>query len=169
MVKKPSQLSQFSPKVEGALADFIASGFGIGYLPIPARATLASAIAVLAFWFMPFDGESLWMILLIGSTATVGTWAAWRTLRPGEDDPKRVVIDEFAGMWMTFIFIPKEWYLAVAAFLLFRLFDVWKPLGIARLERLPGGVGIMADDVGAGLLGAVILNVAWFIFQAVSG
>ena len=90
----------------------------------------------------------------------LSVWASHFALRPGEDDPKRVVIDEWAGTWATFIFVPVEWYTVAAVFLIFRVLDVAKPFGIRRIEDLHGGIGITMDDVAAGLLGAVILNLA---------
>ena len=81
-------------------------------------------------------------------------------------DPSRVVIDEWLGVWVAVLFLPKEWPWLVAGFALFRLLDILKPIGIRRLERLHGGIGIMADDAAAGLVAAGILNGIRLIFFA---
>ncbi len=69
-----------------------------------------------------------------------------------------MVSDELAGMWVACLFLPKTWVWLLAAFLLFRALDIFKPLGIRRFEKLPGGIGIMADDLAAGLAAAGLLN-----------
>ena len=73
--------------------------------------------------------------------------------------PKEAVWDEFIGMWATCVLLPKTLPWLAAAFICFRILDIWKPWPIRRLERLHGGLGIMADDLLAGIFGAVILNV----------
>lgn len=91
-----------------------------------------------------------------------GIWAAGAAAaHVGKKDPGLVVIDEVAGQWLTLAgahFL--NWRTALAAFVLFRLFDIWKPPPVRELERLPGGTGIMADDLMAGVYGAVILGLA---------
>lgn len=88
-------------------------------------------------------------------------WAASRTaLESGKKDPGKVVVDEVLGQWVTLIGATAYTPVSFAAgFVLFRLFDIWKPGPIRRLEQLPSGYGIVADDLGAGLLGALILYV----------
>ena len=76
-----------------------------------------------------------------------------------------MVSDEFAGMWAACLFLPKTWVWLLIAFLLFRALDILKPFGIRRLEKMPGGIGIVADDLAAGLVTAAGLNVVrlvWF-------
>jgi phosphatidylglycerophosphatase A len=73
----------------------------------------------------------------------------------GREDPGFVVIDEVAGQWIALIAVRPDWRHAVFALLLFRLFDIWKPWPIRKLEALPGGMGIMLDDVAAGVLALV--------------
>jgi phosphatidylglycerophosphatase A len=80
----------------------------------------------------------------------------------GQADPPRVIIDEFVGMWIAVLALPAQWYDLTAVFLLFRVFDVVKPAPIPRLERLPWGLGIVADDVAAGLLA----RVTWWLLKA---
>jgi phosphatidylglycerophosphatase A len=76
-----------------------------------------------------------------------------------KDDP-RIIIDETVGYWTAMLFLPRSWPAIVAAFLLFRIFDVWKPLGIRRLGHLPGGWGVLLDDIGAGVAANLLLQIA---------
>jgi phosphatidylglycerophosphatase A len=82
----------------------------------------------------------------------------------GREDPGFVVVDEVAGQWIALIAVRPDWRYAVLALVLFRLFDIWKPWPIRRLERLPEGTGIMLDDVAAGLLALAcgLLLARWF-------
>ena len=103
------------------------------------------------------------MLAVIFGVTLAGIWAASRAERLlGREDPSVVVIDEVAGQLIAFIFIPLEvslkWWMILAGFLLFRLFDIWKPYPVRRLEALPSGLGIMADDVLAGLYAAGALT-----------
>ena len=74
----------------------------------------------------------------------------------GREDPGFVVVDEVAGQWVALILVRPDWRHAVLALLLFRLFDIWKPWPIRKLEALPEGTGIMLDDVAAGLLALAV-------------
>ena len=140
------------------LAESIGTGFGSGLAPV-APATVASAVAVAAYWAFPFGGDSPWFFALTAATTFAGVWSAGVVeKRAGDKDPGRVVSDEFAGMWAACLFLPKTWIWLLAAFLLFRALDIFKPFGIRRFEKLPGGVGIVADDLAAGLLAAAALN-----------
>ena len=88
----------------------------------------------------------------------MAVWAAQLSITPTAHDPKFVVCDEFIGMWAALLWVPKEWAFLLGAFLLFRLFDITKPLFIRRLERLPGGLGVVADDVMAGIFANLVLQ-----------
>ena len=75
-------------------------------------------------------------------------------------DPSRVVIDEMVGVWIPLLVVPDGgWWYVVAAFALFRFFDIVKPLGVRRMERFRGGVGIMMDDILAGIYSAILLGI----------
>ena len=78
--------------------------------------------------------------------------------------PKRAVWDEFSGMWITCLLLPKTLPWLAAGFVVFRVLDILKPWPIRKFERLPGGLGIMANDLAAGVAGAVELNVAYGVF-----
>ena len=129
----------------------VATGAGVGHVPV-APGTAGSLLgAALCFPLLSLP----WPVYL-GATlllTAVAVWAAGRVAADlGQADPSQVVIDEVAGMWFAAIYLPPTVYDVTVCFLLFRLFDVVKPAPIPRLERLPGGFGIVADDVAAGLL-----------------
>ncbi len=74
-------------------------------------------------------------------------------------DPREVVIDEVCGIYLSFLAVPLHWKSIIAGFLLFRLFDIWKPFPIRKLEKLPSPWGVMVDDVGAGIYANLLLQV----------
>ena len=135
----------------------IGSGFGTGLAPL-APATVGALAALLIYAFVPIAEDSAALYTLIGGGFLVGVWATGRMTSADEPDPQRAVWDEFVGMWVTCLLLPKTLPWLAAAFLLFRVLDIAKPWPIRRLERLHGGLGIMADDLLAGLYGAAILN-----------
>ena len=139
------------------------TGIGIGLVPF-APATWASLVAVLIYGFSPLDQDSIGFFLLCGIGFLVGIWACQTLITETDHDPKRGVWDEFAGMWITCLFLPKTFVWLALAFLVFRILDIWKPWPIRKFEALPGGLGIMADDVAAGVVGAVGLNVVYRVF-----
>jgi phosphatidylglycerophosphatase A len=101
---------------------------------------------------------------LFGITLTLfmpAIWAATKTAElTGKKDPGLVVVDEVLGQWVTLLGVTSfKADSFVAAFLLFRLFDIWKPWPARQLERLPGGYGIVVDDIAAGIYGALILYI----------
>ena len=150
----------------------VATVGGIGYLR-PAPGTWASAAAIGAGLVLHGLGH-VWLLLAATLLATAaGFWACGRVLadRPGED-PAEVVIDEVAGQWLALLFPSAGFWLMgldswqfpypgwVAAFLFFRLFDIWKPWIIGRADRRADGPGIMLDDLFAGLFAGVATMIA---------
>ena len=134
---------------ERDLMKFLASFFGIGYLPL-APGTWASLAAALIAWFLqPYPGAVIAAALMI---SLLGVWSGGKAaLALGQKDPSCVVIDEVAGMLLAVAGLPARWEIYLSAFILFRLLDIFKPGPIRRAENLPGGWGIMADDLLAGL------------------
>ena len=131
------------------LALWIATGLGAGYSPV-APGTAGSALTVLILWAVPFSRAGLVVFLVLVTAG--GTWAAHRAERlVGEKDPGVIVIDEVAGMTLSVLTLPLTLPVLAAAFLLFRLFDIVKPFPAHVSQRLPGGLGVMTDDLIAGL------------------
>lgn len=137
------------------LARLVASGGGIGFVR-PAPGTWGSLLAAVAGAALLAVGGR-WLLAggVVIATAA-GLWAIPRA--NGSDDPGWVVIDEVAGMWIAMLPLPRPAPLSVfIAFLLFRLLDITKPGPIGRLDKMPGRVGVMADDLAAGLAAAMLL------------
>ena len=140
-----------------AAAKLVATGFGSGYSPV-APGTAGSLVGLLLF--LPLAGRA-WPIQLAAVVAVtiLGVLAGGRLATTlGRKDPGVVVVDEVAGQWITFLALPMTPVIAVAGFLLFRAMDIWKPWPARALERLPGGLGIMADDVAAGIYAHLLLR-----------
>jgi phosphatidylglycerophosphatase A len=148
----------------------VATFFGIGRLK-PGPGTYGSVAAVLlwagAGHYLHLTPSTLLIALLIGIFLALifGIPAATIVERQsGRRDPGFVVIDEVAGQWVALLFSPADWRHGLIALVLFRLFDIVKPFPVRRFERLPGGWGIVFDDVAAGLyaLGIASLIRIWF-------
>lgn len=149
-----------------AIARTLATWFGCGYFPA-ARGTWASAAAVLiAVLLVRFAGWRSWHFAVLAAALLLpGIWAAHHEARRlARQDPPQVVIDEVLGQWFTLAGAARlNWKSYLAAFLLFRILDIWKPPPVRQCESLPGGLGIVADDLMAGAYGALVLFVAgWF-------
>ena len=138
----------------------LGTGVGIGLFPL-APATVAALAALLIYGFSPLPEDSPGFFFLVGLGFFLGVWATGTLMREDDHDPSRAVWDEFIGMWATCILLPKTLPWLVAAFLVFRVLDIVKPWPIRWFERFPGGWGIMADDLAAGIVGAVALNVIY--------
>ena len=144
----------------------IATGFGSGYSPVApgtAGALVGCLILALLWWVFPVQlsggwGQVYWLLLPIGTFFLLGTIAADKMEQSWGHDPSKVVVDEIVGVWVAMLGVPFSWLNLALAFGLFRLFDIWKPLGIRRLEKLKGGWGVMADDVAAGAVACAILH-----------
>jgi phosphatidylglycerophosphatase A len=149
-----------------ALARVIGTWFGLGYIP-KAPGTAGSLGALAIAWALhesaAVDRAAFAALAIV--LAIPGIWAAGAVAKEiGRKDPQIVVVDEVVGQWITLAGAThlngKSW---LAAFVLFRLFDIWKPAPVRQLEKLPGGLGIVADDAMAGVYGALVLFAAgWF-------
>ncbi|PKB67244.1 MAG: hypothetical protein BZY81_05100 [SAR202 cluster bacterium Io17-Chloro-G4] len=135
----------------------IGTGLGSGLAPL-APGTVGSLVAILIYSFAPIDEDSVALYGLIGVGFIVGIWATGTLITTSNPDPGRAVFDEFVGVWVTCLFLPKSVEWMAAAFFCFRVLDVAKPWPIRRLERLHGGLGVMSDDLLAGAYGAALLN-----------
>ena len=166
---------QASGKKAPRIAWWIATGFGSGYLK-PAPGTWGS-LAGLVAWLLLVGGMrgagkafAPWLLLAAPlALALLAVWAADRVVtETGQKDPAFIVADEWVGLWFaltpllfTITVQPQPWLLwaarLVAPFMLFRLFDIWKPGVVDRAQSLPGGWGVVMDDVLAGLLAALLV------------
>lgn len=135
----------------------IATGFGSGYTPV-APGTAGSAVGLLLWW--PLSSlPPLVQAIAIALVSLVGVFAATHVARAvGLKDPGIVVVDEVVGMWLSLLALPFTPITAVVGFLLFRALDVWKPFPARRLEMLPDGWGIVADDLMVGLYANVVIR-----------
>jgi phosphatidylglycerophosphatase A len=147
-------------------AILFATWFGCGYSPF-APGTVGSAAALaIGVALHEYAAFAWWHFLLLAAvTFYPAVAAATITARETKrKDPSIVVVDEVIGQWIALAGAhPFNWKTALAAFALFRLFDIWKPPPVRQLEALPEGIGINADDVMAGIYAALVLFAAgWF-------
>lgn len=145
----------------------IATFFGTGYSPFApgtAGALLAAVILVLFDYFqIVLENPPLFFTLIL-ITTLIGIYSTNQLLLSWGKDPSKVVIDEAVGMWISMFFIPFNYLNLLLAFGLFRIFDIYKPLGIRKLEQLNGGLGVMADDVLAGIYANIVLQIIIYFF-----
>jgi phosphatidylglycerophosphatase A len=135
----------------------IATAFGAGYSPV-APGTAGSAVALVILWLVPFSAAGV--IVFFVAVTLLGTWAAHvAEAAVGTKDPGVIVIDEVAGMTLSVLVLPLTAPVLLAGFVLFRLFDVVKPFPAGRLQSLTGGLGVMIDDLVAGLYALIVLVV----------
>jgi len=163
--------------------------WGVGYGPI-APGTWGSAVGVLIYfgivWFdanaglqfltAGFRAEQVSALvwasnaILLGLLVLIGIWASGRSIPfLGDLDPSEAVVDEVMGQIITLLFVPLgvSWPFVVAGFLLFRLFDIWKPYPIDSLQSLPSGVGICADDIVAGVYAGICLSIGYAVYMLI--
>jgi phosphatidylglycerophosphatase A len=164
---------------------FIATAAGLGYLP-KAPGTWGSLAGVALYWLLtrhsdlylaivanaentlgithiPFPLRLCLSAVICICVALVGVWAADRTAKySGKKDPQFVVIDEVSGQFLTYLIAlaPANWKYLLLGFILFRVFDIWKPFPARQAESLSGGWGIMADDWVAGFYAAICMWIA---------
>ena len=145
------------------LAITIATWFGAGYSPFAPGTAGSLAALVIAIALHEYAGFSNWHFLVMAALLfPPATWAASETARAKNlKDPQIVVVDEVVGQWIAIAGATTlNWKSLAAGFFLFRLFDIWKPWPVNRLEDLHGGLGIVADDAMAGFYAAVVLFIA---------
>jgi len=135
----------------------VATGLGVGKLPMM-PGTLGSILGMLAFLLVQIDSFLIKMIILV-VILIAGAYSSFKIEKEtGREDNQIIVIDEIAGVWLTLSIIPEGVWFTLAGLLLFRLFDIWKPYPIRKLEKVKYGYGVMLDDILAGLYaGAMVL------------
>lgn len=140
----------------------ISTGLGIGYIK-KGGGTVASVFCCLILWALQSGKiilSSVSMFIVAVLLIVIGKFVADKAEDYWGKDNYRVVIDEIAGMWITMLFVPLTLKTLLLGLLLFRLFDIFKPLYIRKAEALPAGYGVMADDVLAGIYSCVLLNIS---------
>ena len=142
-----------------------ATVFGIGYLPI-APGTWSSLAAVLT-WFIigqQIDFSLSLQLLAVLVSMFIGIWSAVRLEDEWGKDPSKIVIDEWAGMWITLFLLPTGLKILCLSFVVFRILDIWKPSIIRKAETIKGGWGVMMDDIIAGLIGNILIRlILWIV------
>lgn len=150
------------------LPTIIGTGFGSGFWPW-GPGTAGALTGMLIWYALSFMLNSTLLFAVTLSCIVVftivGTWAVRRLSPFWGSDPQKVVIDEMVGVWVPLLAVPaSDIWLALASFVLFRLFDILKPLGIRTLDRRKGAFYVMADDILAGVYSLIIIvAVQWII------
>ena len=139
------------------------TAFGLGFLR-PAPGTWGSLGGLIFWWFFLAELSVLTQLLIIIGYFFVSWWLCSKLIkRLGIQDEPQIVADEVAGVWLALIFAPQIWWVALLAFGLFRFFDIVKPGVVGWLDaNVHSGLGIMADDMMAGLISAGII---WLVLQ----
>lgn len=150
------------------LALLVSTAFYVGYFPI-APGTAGSAAGLVVYWGLRQVGSPALELAVIVGLFVAGVWSGTDAERHfGTPDPGPVVVDEVVGMLITLALLPTSWTVALFGFVVFRIFDVVKPYPSSRFERLPGGLGVMADDAMAAVYanlvvrGGIWLMPSWF-------
>jgi phosphatidylglycerophosphatase A len=148
------------------MTGMIVTLFGVGYLR-PAPGTWGSLAALPLYWLLYQMGGFALTLVAIAMVAVLGVWAIGReTVKRGQHDPSEIVIDEVAGQWIALLPVGYGAYFTgsdvlalwpgwIAAFLFFRLFDIWKPWFVGRADRMETPTGVMLDDCVAGAFAAI--------------
>lgn len=146
-----------------------ATVLGAGYSPF-APGTMGALVGILILflikWLQPELQFFTWGLLLATIIFTLlGVWSTNELESEWGKDPSKVVVDELIGVWIAVLWIPIETRWLILGFILFRFFDIAKPLGIRRLESIKGGWGVMLDDVGAGIYANIVLQAVIYFWK----
>ena len=146
-------------------ARLLATGFGIGLLP-RAPGSWASLAALPCAWLIRSWCGTPGLAITAAILFALGCWAAGAVARTSaEHDPGFIVVDEIVGQWLAVLPAPLDPWPYGLGFVLFRLFDIWKPWPVRWIDRrVPGGLGIMLDDVAAALYAALLLSIGEWVF-----
>jgi phosphatidylglycerophosphatase A len=149
------------------LVKFLATGFGVGYLPV-APGTAGSLVGI-GFWWALNQTQHLWLRgLLLVLAIALAIWCAGAAAElMHHPDPSSVVIDEIVAMPLVMIGLGARWWHVVVAFALFRLFDIWKPPPVRDAEDFSGGIGIVLDDLFAAAYACVATHLVVYLVSLV--
>ncbi|MGE5340503.1 MAG: phosphatidylglycerophosphatase A [Candidatus Omnitrophota bacterium] len=147
----------------------VATCLNIGRIPLAPGTWGSLATMLLVYFIGPYYQAPLYVqLLIIGMVFLLGIPAANQAERHfGKKDPGQCVIDEVAGQMVTLLAVPHNNMYYVAGFFLFRFFDILKPFPIRKLEKIPGGLGIMIDDIAAGVYASLVLQIGLFLYQKI--
>jgi len=145
---------------------FISQGAYAGKAPV-APGTAGTVLGVLLYlWIKELPSWQYALLCIL--FCVVGTWAAGRAeIILGRRDSPTIVIDEIAGYLVAMYMAPTTWGFIAAGFIFFRVFDVVKPFPLKRLQDIHGGLGVMLDDIGAGIYTCIILHLAAYLLRTV--
>jgi len=134
----------------------VAVVFGAGYVPV-APGTAGSLVSAGVFLFVRHTAVLPWILFVC--FLVLGYWGCSAGRKKWGEDPSKVVVDEFAGCWLACLAVPQEWGIAgiAAAFLLFRIFDIFKPWPVSVFDRMKSAAGILLDDIAAGAIAAAVI------------
>ena len=151
------------------IAFFIWTAGFAGLVPV-APGTAGSVVGLVLLMLVRAGGNDWLEALVLVTVVAIGTWSAGVAERHYlREDPGEVVIDEVAGMMLTLLWLPSGWIPFLIGFLAFRFFDIVKPFPARLAERMPGGWGVMADDLVAGLYGyASVWTALWLLPDGVT-
>ncbi|MBN1622579.1 MAG: phosphatidylglycerophosphatase A [Endomicrobiales bacterium] len=148
------------------LTKILASGFGVGYFPL-APGTLGTLLSAFIYWYL-FPKNNLLILSITALTAVISLEICSKAENAfGIKDDKRIIIDEIVGFWITMLFLPKRLEILFTAVVLFRFFDIYKPLIIKKVQSFKGGYGIMLDDILAGVFANIVLHAFYYINKLV--
>lgn len=148
----------------------IASGLGSGFVPF-APGTVGSILGILLIYLFNYLLNSLnieiWLVLVLNLfaiifTLLVGVYSIKKVHKIWEHDASQIVIDEIVGVWIAVFAMPFEWQYYLYALILFRFFDIAKPLFIRRLDKMKGDWSVMIDDVLAGIYSLVVIQFLFY-------
>jgi phosphatidylglycerophosphatase A len=146
------------------LEKLIGSGLYTGYLP-KAPGTWGSLAAMILFLIPGFENPSL-MILIISFSILISVPIAVKFESIYGEDPGQFTFDEFIGMWITLLFIPKKIWFILLAFLIWRAMDILKPFPVRKLESVKNGWGVVLDDVLAGIYSFIIIQILIYVYNS---
>ena len=143
----------------------LATGFGAGRSPeVPGT---AGTVVGLILYLLFFPQTAFWQLVFVLVAIAIAIYVSgWMAEAESNKDPSMVVADEIVGLFVTYLWLPvgddstrPAWTLLLAGFVLFRIFDIWKPWPLRKLESLPGGWGIVVDDIGAAVYANILLQI----------
>ena len=143
-------------------AKTLSTCFGIGYFPL-APGTVTSIVVALGYFFLPVLHNPALLLTLVLLSTCIGIWAGGVMEEHYGNDPSIVTIDELAGQWLALVALPEGVWPVLFSLVFFRFFDIAKPGPVDALQRLPGGWGIMLDDLLAGLFANLFVRALLFL------